>query len=72
MLGAAISGLVWDSAYILIGFIVGRANMEPYQTLLYSLSALTIIYAISFIVKQILSRRAAKATPPPIEEKAVE
>lgn len=72
MLGAAISGLVWDSAYILIGFIVGRAKMEPYQTLLYSLSALTIIYAISFIVKQILSRRAAKAVPPPVEEKAVE
>ena len=72
MLGAALSGLVWDTAYILIGFILGRAKMEPYQTLLYSLSALTLIYVLSFIVKQILSRRSVKINLPVAEEKFAE
>jgi hypothetical protein len=72
MLGAIIAGLVWDMAYILIGFIMGKARMEPYQTLLYSLSALTLIYALSFGVKQILSRRTARVSQPVVEEKLAE
>jgi membrane protein DedA with SNARE-associated domain len=72
LLGAIISGLVWDAAYILIGLVMGRAKMEPYQTLLYSLSALTLIYALSFIVKHILSRRTARVSQPVVEEKLAE
>jgi membrane-associated protein len=55
--GAAISSVIWDSLYILIGVIVGSAQLKPYQTVLYSVGALTIIYTLFFLARKLFIQR---------------
>jgi membrane-associated protein len=42
--GVALSSIIWDLVYILIGVIVGTTQLQPYQTVLCSIAALAIIY----------------------------
>ncbi len=56
-LGVLLSSLVWDSVYILLGIIGGRAVLKPIQMLLYSIVGLTLLYTMTFIIRRLLRSR---------------
>ncbi len=49
--GVMISSMIWDTTYILVGVVGGDANLQPFQIVLCSLSALTVIYGGIFLVR---------------------
>jgi membrane-associated protein len=55
--GVSISSVIWDSLYILIGVIVGSAELKPWQTVLYSVCALTVVYSLVFLTRRVFLRR---------------
>ncbi len=57
LIGVAISSVIWDSIYIAIGVIVGSAQLEPWQTVLYSAGALTILYGTVFLIRRFVFGR---------------
>jgi membrane-associated protein len=57
LIGASISSLIWDSLYIMIGVVVGSAELKPWQTILYSVSALTVIYGLIFLTRRLLLKK---------------
>jgi membrane-associated protein len=57
LLGTALSSLIWDLLYITIGAVVGSAELKPYETVLYSVAALAVIYALLFLARRLLFRR---------------
>jgi membrane-associated protein len=57
LMGAAISSLIWDSIYILIGVVVGSAELKTWETVLYSIGALTVIYSLIFLARRLFFRR---------------
>jgi len=63
--GVVISSMIWDTTYILVGVIGGDAHLQPFQIVLFSLSALTCIYTITFLVRRAIklfeSRQPHKA-----------
>ena len=68
MLGVAISSLVYEAIYLILGAIVGTTiKLEPVSLILYSLAALTVIYVVTFAIRRLISsltkRRRAVATP---------
>jgi hypothetical protein len=63
--GIAISSLVYDGVYVVIGAVVGRtAKLEPARVVLFSLLALTVVYAGIFAARRLgsaFSRRTHRA-----------
>ena len=57
LVGAAISSVIWDSIYILIGVVVGSAELKTWETVLYSIGVLTVIYSVIFLVRRLFFRR---------------
>ncbi|MBN1190818.1 MAG: hypothetical protein JXA46_13770 [Dehalococcoidales bacterium] len=49
--GVMISSMIWDTTYIMVGVIGGDAHLEPFQIVLFSLSALTFIYGFIFLAR---------------------
>lgn len=59
--GVLLSSIVWDGTYIVLGGTVGRtAVLEPVYILLFFLSALAIIYAISFAIRRLILYRFSR------------
>lgn len=59
-LGIVISSIVWDGIYILGGLAGGKTALEPIQMMLYSVTGLTGLYLIVFLVR-ITWRRFSQA-----------
>ncbi|MBI4267480.1 MAG: hypothetical protein HY662_01695 [Chloroflexi bacterium] len=55
-LGIALSSVIWDSIYILVGVAGGRVIVKPVQMVLFSVVGLTTLYATTFAIRR-LSRR---------------
>ncbi len=55
-IGVALSSLVWDGIYIAIGIFGGRVELKPTEMLLYSLAGLTVLYALTFIIRRTVRR----------------
>lgn len=52
--GVFLQSLVWDAVYISLGLIVGvTVKVEPLQMVLYSLIGLTVLYTITFAIRQL-------------------
>jgi len=72
LLAVAISTLVYDGAYLIIGAVVGTAfALEPIRILPYLIGGLTVIYLITFAVRRLLawlSRKRRTADPPSSEK----
>jgi membrane-associated protein len=62
--GAAIYSLIWDSIYILIGVMVGSAELKTWQTVLYSVGALVVVYSLVFLARRLLFRGLGKEKAP--------
>lgn len=60
-LGIMLSSLVWDSIYILLGVIGGRAVLKPWEMVLYSLIGLTVLYIATFAIRRFARLRQSKA-----------
>lgn len=54
--GVVLSSLVWDGTYIILGLVGASATLKPLQMVMYSLAGLTILYAITFILRHIPRR----------------
>jgi membrane-associated protein len=52
--GIALSSIIWDLVYILIGMVAGSAQLKSYQTVLFSLAALSIIYVVIYVVRRLI------------------
>jgi membrane-associated protein len=59
LVGVLLSSLIWDGIYILLGLAGGHTALKPTQMMLYSLIGLTVLYVVTFTVRQ-LRRRLAK------------
>ena len=55
LLGVAISSLVYDGVYVILGAIVGTTTVAPARLVLYSLAALTALYGGTFTIRQIIA-----------------
>ena len=60
----ALSSIIWDGTYVLVGMVLGNIHTEPPYLVLYSLAVLTLIYGTTFLVRRILTRRALKSSRP--------
>jgi membrane-associated protein len=56
LLGVLLSSLIWDGVYIILGLAGGRTALKPTQMVLYSLIGLTILYVVTFSVRQLKRR----------------
>lgn len=54
-LGVLISAAIWDGAYILVGLAGSRTPLTREQMLLCSLGGLTLLYAITLLVRRLRS-----------------
>lgn len=50
LLGVLLSSIVWDGMYIFLGAISKAVVLSPFQMLLFSLSGLTALYVIIFVI----------------------
>jgi membrane-associated protein len=65
MLGVLISSLIYECTYLTLGAVVGTTTaLKPLQMLLYSLAGLTVMYGITFAIRQLIGliRRRQMAT----------
>ena len=62
LLGVLLASLVWDGVYILLGLAGGHTTLKPTQMLLYSLIGLTILYLVTFTVRQLKRRLSGDST----------
>jgi membrane-associated protein len=58
--GVVISSAIWDTTYILVGVVGGDVQLQPFQIVLFSLCALTVIYSISFLIRWIIKYGEAR------------
>jgi hypothetical protein len=49
----ALSSLVWDGVHIASGILGGNTGLQPTRLILYSLSALALIYSLVFIIQRL-------------------
>jgi membrane-associated protein len=57
-LGVLLSSIIWDGLYISIGIVFGSTvHIKPAYMLLISLSTLSVIYFLTFLVRIIIRRR---------------
>jgi membrane-associated protein len=54
LLAVLLSSLIWDATYIIVGVVGGNARLQPPWLVLYSLSALTVVYGLFFISQRLL------------------
>ncbi len=59
-IAVAIHSLIWDSIYIIIGVVGGNAQLSSGRLLIYSLGSITIIYAVSFLIRRLSRLRLFK------------
>jgi len=59
-LALLISSTIFDALYIMLGFIGGNIKLSPIAVVLYSIAALTFIYALSFSIRLIYRKRGVK------------
>jgi membrane-associated protein len=50
----ALSSAIWEGTYIIVGVIGGNTHLQPGWFVLYSMGALTIIYGLFFLVRQVM------------------
>jgi membrane-associated protein len=61
--GVVISSAIWDTTYILVGVVGGNIHLQPFQIVIFSLCALTIIYGGTFLVRWIIKLVEARQFP---------
>jgi membrane-associated protein len=54
LLAVLLSSLIWDATYIIVGVVGGNARLQPPWLVVYSLSALTVVYGLFFITQRLL------------------
>ncbi len=59
-IAVAIHSLIWDSIYVIIGVVGGNAQLSSGRLLIYSLGSITIIYAVSFLIRRLSRLRLFK------------
>lgn len=52
-LGVVLSSLVFDGIYISLGIAGSRAVLKPIDMVLYSLIGLTLLYAVTFVIRRL-------------------
>jgi membrane-associated protein len=56
--GIILSSVVWDGVYIMLGATVGRViSLKPYEMLLFSVTGLTVVYLVVFVVRRLRRKR---------------
>ena len=56
-MGVLLSSMVWDAIYISLGITVGTtAAIKPVQMLFASVTGITLIYLITFVVRRLITR----------------
>jgi membrane-associated protein len=57
-LGVLLSSIIWDTAYISLGAILGSTvAIKPIYMLIYSVGGLTVIYLVTIVVRILIRRR---------------
>jgi hypothetical protein len=56
--------VIWDCTYIVVGIAGGNTRLQPVWLVLYSLSALTVIYGFSFIIRKLVKPKETESTTP--------
>jgi membrane-associated protein len=59
-LGVLLSSLIWDSIYISLGVVGGKAVLKPVEMILYSLIGLTVLYVVTFVIRRLSRLRSSK------------
>ena len=61
-LGVVISSIIWDGTYIVIGLTVGTV-VKTEHIVLYTVGALTALYALVLSTRLLIQKRSAKSKP---------
>jgi membrane-associated protein len=61
--GVIISSAIWDTTYILVGVVGGNVQLQPFQIVIFSICALTVIYGGTFLIRWMIKLAESRQYP---------